>query len=205
MEGWTPEIERIVKKMRLVTEDEEVQNGLYLPKMWDLIKEGKRCHQIDGGYGEFGREKTNPIPVNGSLGEVTYISRLVKRGLLKDNRVLFHRLGSQGTLDVYETVTADGKRWDLMWFDMYHPNRSRKAVQGYRIKKVVLWTGWNMRCRDFPRDLEMIMAQADKKMGLPTLAAGIRKSIRDVRWKKPAAHAKQVEKVLGQLTATTLA
>lgn len=77
----TPEIGRIVKKMRLVTEDEELQNGLYLPKIWDLIKEGKRCHQIDGGYGEFGREKTNPVPVNGALGEVTYISRLVKKGV----------------------------------------------------------------------------------------------------------------------------
>lgn len=198
------EIERIVKKVRLVTEDEETQNGLYPPIIKNQMLKGERCHQVAGGYGEFGRQRTNPIPVNGALGEVTYISRLVKKGLLKDSRVLFHRLGSQGILDVYETVTADGKRWDLMWFDMYHPNRSRKSVHGYRIKKVALWTGWNKQCRDFPRDLEMIMAQADEEMGLPTLAAGIRKLIRDVRWKKPAAHAKRVEEVLGELTATTL-
>ena len=40
-----------------------------------LILNGEDCDQITGGYGPFGG-LTNPIPVNGPIGEIKYLGKL---------------------------------------------------------------------------------------------------------------------------------
>ena len=100
--------------------------------------EGENCDEITGAIGEFGRIPTNPIPVNGPLGEIKYLSRLhIKNG----PGVIFHRLGSVNVpqlnlpVDVFETVSLDGEVWDILYISMYHPRRSTKIPKSYVFSK----------------------------------------------------------------------
>ncbi len=92
------------------------------------------CDKIPGATGEFGRTFTNPIPVNGIHGEIKYLNRLRS---LSGAGLIFHRLGSivkkgiANNIDVYETVSIDGQWWDILYFDMYHPRRSKALPKGY--------------------------------------------------------------------------
>ena len=96
---------------------------------------GEDCDEISGGQGEFG-SRTNPIPVNGSLGEIKYLAKL--RGKA-GNALFFHRIGSvhspatEHSVDLYVVVCLDGTQWNKLYFDMYHPRRSNRAPEGYTL------------------------------------------------------------------------
>jgi len=130
---------------------------------------GENCDQITGAYGEFGT-LTNPIPVNGPLGEIKYLGKLhdPSSGL----GLFFHRIGSvkcpvtEHSVDRYETVCMDGTIWKDLYFDLYHPRRSNLVPPGYTMKSYdkklgmdLPWAyGVNGRVSDFPYGLpESIM------------------------------------------------
>lgn len=92
---------------------------------------GLDCDMLSDAVGEFGRTLTNPIPVNGPVGEIKYINRL----RTKDGGLIFHRLGSKDAIDIFETVSMGGKIWDILYLDMYHPRRSTIAPSGYTFSK----------------------------------------------------------------------
>jgi hypothetical protein len=94
--------------------------------------EGADCDEVLDAHGEFGRCITNPIPVNGPHGEIKYINRLRNKN---GSRLIFHRIGSTETIDVYETVSVDANTWDILYFDMYHPRRSTKTPKGYKFSR----------------------------------------------------------------------
>jgi hypothetical protein len=48
---------------------------IYTADFAKLILSGDSCDEIPNGYGEFG-SITNPIPVNGTLGEIKYLGKL---------------------------------------------------------------------------------------------------------------------------------
>lgn len=92
------------------------------------------CDSIKNGNGEFGKSLYNPIPVNGTVGELKYLHRL----RCQCNKPLyFHRIGNKknhqidGGIDVYEVVCYSGSHWDILYFHMYHPRRSQKIPFGY--------------------------------------------------------------------------
>jgi hypothetical protein len=67
----------------------------------------KGCDQIPDAYGTFGTTPTNPIPVNGIIGEIAYMAGLrSKTGV----GFYYHRLGSltsapsKNQIDKYELV-----------------------------------------------------------------------------------------------------
>lgn len=99
------------------------------------ILAGEDCDQITGGHGAFG-SLTNPIPVNGALGEIKYLGKL--RGKT-GNALFFHRIGSVSSLvtsnsvDIYEVVCLDASQWNTFHFDMYHPRRSNQAPPDYSL------------------------------------------------------------------------
>jgi len=64
----------------------------------------------------YGLTPSDPIRVNGPIGELTYISRLSNR---QGHGFIGHRLGSKRGLDAFEVVSADGQEWLILWFDMY--------------------------------------------------------------------------------------
>ena len=60
--------------------------------------------KIQGGYGSFGFEPTNPIPVRGVFGETNYLARLrTKEGI----KVEYRRLGSEKADNLYIPEQSD--------------------------------------------------------------------------------------------------
>ncbi len=103
----------------------------------DFIKSalaGESCDELKNTTGDFGRVATNPIPVNGPLGEIKYLNRIRSPD---GCGFIFHRLGStqqfgiSGNIDIFEVVSIDGKTWDILYLHFYHPRRSTKHPSNY--------------------------------------------------------------------------
>lgn len=107
----------------------------YPPEFAQLISMGLDCDSVLGGSGPFGG-LSNPIPVNGALGEIKYLGKL--RGT-SGFALFFHRIGSSSSpvseksVDIYGTVCMDGSQWSTLYFDMYHPRRSNLAPNGFTL------------------------------------------------------------------------
>ncbi|MEW6003147.1 MAG: hypothetical protein AB1638_10940, partial [Nitrospirota bacterium] len=118
-------------------QEEELKERWADPRAKDILEKalsGEDCDKISGGFGDFGISPTNPIPVNRVVGEYKYLNRLRFDG----QRLMYHRLGPLKVkelggliVDVYEVVTMDGKHWDVLCFDFYHPRRSKAVPVGY--------------------------------------------------------------------------
>lgn len=77
----------------------------------------------------------NPILVNETWGEITYLSRLLTAD---GQRMIFHRKGSvAGAIDAFELVSGDGKFFDRFYVEMYHRHCSKKAPTGYTLLEFV--------------------------------------------------------------------
>ena len=130
-------------------DDEPVADQMRDLEQWKQTAPGIQfedgCEEVPNGYGDFGTSVTNPIPVNGPLGEVVYLNRLRSRS---GAAFLYHRLGSFDTplytrkIDAYELVAADASEWLTLYFDMYHLRRSTKAPSGTQI---LSWKGLGKR------------------------------------------------------------
>lgn len=83
----------------------------YLSKTSSNIEIQEDCDYLQNSFGEFGHTHTNPIPVNGVLGEFKYLHRL--RCKCKE-ALYFHRIGNRkvdwinGGVDIYEAVCYKG-------------------------------------------------------------------------------------------------
>lgn len=116
----------------------QIKDTLELPWPEDVFLELKLgCDELSVGYGEFG-SITNPIPVNGAVGEAFYLNRL----LTKDgDSVTYHRLGSrlgvvlETLVDEYAVQTADGQV-KLLYFDMYNLWRTTNVPMGFTLRSV---------------------------------------------------------------------
>ena len=119
----------------------DIQNQLIdeMPKIFvpDFIDERLAMGEVDewpNATGEFGRTPTNPILVNETWGEITYLSRLVTTD---GQRMIFHRVGSRGALDIFELVSEEGTFYDRLFVDMYHRHCSKIAPTGYTLLKTL--------------------------------------------------------------------
>lgn len=123
------------------------------------------CDKLESGHGEFGRCLANPIPANGPNGECKYLSMLKPR-------VVFHRLGSMisiqlgRVIDLYEVVTLDRTKWDILYFDFHHPRRSRLSPKGFTLRDYhkifnnsLLALGTNRFDKTFPHGIPAIMKE----------------------------------------------
>ena len=120
--------------------------------------------------GEFGRTPTNPILVNRSWGEVSYLSRLVRDD---GQRMVFHRAGSvEGAIDAFELISIDGKNYDVLYIDMYHRYQSKKAPEGYKLLDFADGiTGTSQGISNFPNNLVMELAVAGSNLfGAPIVS-----------------------------------
>ena len=100
-----PEVAAIFERIDRFLIDDGAQNAARPEPMRKLLEDGPGVDEIPGATGTFGRCVTNPVPVNGVVGELTYLSRLVT----PSGAGLFgHRLGHIDRIDVYETVSTDG-------------------------------------------------------------------------------------------------
>lgn len=193
--GLPPELSQLFDKIAEIMEDENLQNSMSHPMIQDQIINGLDVDVLPDGIGDFGHAAENPIPVNGALGELLYLS------LLKTNdtnqRLLFHRLGSVESLDMYETVSIDGREWDILFLSMYHPRKSRKAPKGYRLtdyRSQPLLYGTNQRVENFPYGLQLaIQETTEKVIGIPLPPPRVREAEESVRFQRPTEHEDRIK------------
>lgn len=137
-------------KIDMMLDDEHFQIGMLPEPVQALIRSKAPVDQKEGATGEFGMSSGNPIPVNGPIGELAYLSKLrTKSG----EGLFFHRIGSVGSVDVFEAVSISGSDWFVFFLDMYYPKRSRRAPAGLSISdKPSQFSGFTKFCQGFPYD-----------------------------------------------------
>lgn len=158
--GQDPEIQAAIAKIKMIQDDEHAQNMMLNDYMLAEIAKNPECDVIPGSEGRFGFSPSNPIPVNGAIGELAYLSKL---RTLNGERLFFHRIGSVGNAtDMFEAVTFSGSEWFVLYLKMYFPRRSRQAPEGFNLSvEPCSFTGFTQRCANFPLDfVEVKVANA---------------------------------------------
>jgi hypothetical protein len=190
-------IESAFKRLSSFFENEELQNEPMSEEWKQLVAGRAATDRVPGGHGAFGRCFTNPVPVNGVIGVGYYLSSLrINRG-----PILFHRLGSFEQVDCFETVSADGSIWDLLYLDIYYPRRSRHAPEGYSIDNsdslVGRFTGTNRRVEPFPHALFGAVAEYTAKViGRPWSNPKVREILAAGRFIAPETHRRRVDEIV---------
>ncbi len=132
-------------------ESDDLQNEEYPEPVRRAILSGSAVNRIEGATGAFGFSPTNPIPVNGSMGEVIYISCLRTPDGLP---VIGHRVATVGRIDAYEVISIGTGQWDLLFFDPYHPRKSRDTPEGFTRDRTILFSATNQCVDHFPQGAE---------------------------------------------------
>lgn len=138
---------------------------------------------LPGGYGPIG-SITNPIPVNGIIGEKIYLNQLRSPN---DEGYCYHRPGSRkvdisaNPIDGFELFSLDGQDRRTVWLSPYHPYRSTLAPEGCFLRvyprgereQVFVRTpahGVTTRVSSFPHDLPAALEQSK---ALANIAPGL--------------------------------
>jgi hypothetical protein len=184
-------------------DNEEYQNKLLPEPLGELIKNTVACDVISGATGQFGFEATNPIPVNGAIGELSYLSRLET---LQGERLLFHRIGAIDKLDVFEAVTYSGSAWYVFFVDMYHPRRSKRAPEGFGIaKEPRQFSGFHNHCANFPYDFVKAKQASPDFLRLAYIPLGhVTRQIENKAFNRPLSHKAKLDLVKSQLTSVLI-
>jgi hypothetical protein len=185
-----PEVRKIFEKIEHLLQDEAAQLELVDPKLREDLTRAPYYDKSPNGSGPFGLCKTNPIPTNGPIGELAYLSKLVTNG---GERLLFHRLGAVDNIDIFEAVTFSGGQWFIFFLDMYHPKKSRIAPDGFRLsQKACQFSGFHHLCADFPYDfIEMKRREGLGPAYMPT--GDILHGIKSRAYERPANHIARLE------------
>lgn len=103
--------------------------------MHNLNKDGTDQDTIPNGFGEFGYDITNPIPVNTIFGNTAYLARL---RTLDDIKVTYERIGSfhssvsKKPIDGYK-IFANEKEIAVLYIDPYNKKNSNKAPKNFKL------------------------------------------------------------------------
>ena len=108
--------------------------GLY-DVMHSMNKGGTDQDTIPGGYGVFGYDVTNPIPVNTIFGSTSYLGRL---RTLDDIKVTYERIGSfsspvsENPIDGY-IIYSNGEKIAKLYIDPYNKKNSLKSPDNFKL------------------------------------------------------------------------
>lgn len=184
-----------------IIEDERFQLELVHPAMKSMLESAPAYDKDPNGTGSFGFIETNPIPVNGPIGQLAYLSRLETQS---GQRILFHRLGAISTVDVFEAVSFNGAEWFILFVDLYHPRRSRLMPEGFRFTKdVAQFSGFHKFCENFPYDFVEKKA-SERESGLSIAYIAINKvsdQIQNRVFNRPLAHKAKLDLVKNRLSS----
>ena len=105
----------------------------------EIQKKGLDVDELPNSEGEFGLEKTNPIPTNTAIGSAAYLKQL---RTLDGKPIKFSRIGSfrvdlfpDQSIDGYSVESASGEKLPTLWLNMYHKRNSNKAPKGFYLAK----------------------------------------------------------------------
>lgn len=188
------------KHIKKILEDEQYQIEMLGPTAPPVFSKYPAFDRDPNGSGPFGFVETNPIPVNGPIGELAYLSRLETSA---GERILFHRIGAIDKIDVYEAVSFSGSEWFILYLDYYHPRRSRALPEGFHWTKVApQFCGFHRLCLDFPYDFPEKKQSLDKS-GLSVAYMAIHNVatyIQNRAYRRPASHNAKLDIVKAKLT-----
>jgi len=188
------EAQQVFEKMRRLLDDDAPQIAMVGEPIASMINRGLDCDQLPDSKGRFGLEVSNPVPVNGPIGELAYLSKLRNSN---GERLLFHRIGSQGTVDIFEAVDFSGQEWFVLYLDMYHPRKSRLTPTGLSLSdETSQFTGFTSNCADFPRGFPAEKAK-NSGSGLNMLYAPlstIEEALSRSSFDRPSAHIQELQK-----------
>lgn len=184
-------------------EEQLVELSKEHPVLAKMASAGVDCDVLPYVKGDFGFFPSNPIPVNGTMGEIKYLARL---RCADNSGIIFHRLETidmkdiDGSVDIFETVCIDGKHWSILCLNMYHPRRSLIAPKYYSFSSYhpiysKLGAVWGTTKHDklFPFGLGTFIEQR--------LGVAFAKKYEEVvknkgKFKKPEEHKKLVDELL---------
>lgn len=191
-----PDVKEIFDRLfKLLNSDQEQNNTLPEPYRSAVVS-GINCDILPGAQGEFGRVSTNPIPVNGPLGEILYLSRLRAstgwKGLWSSGSpLMFHRVraenGLSGRVDVFEVLSLDGKAREEFFLSLYHPRKSNKAPRGFTLAPELdsdnFTYGVNHIVENFPQKLDAYIRRWQMEMlGIPLPVHRVREAVNGSRF-----------------------
>ena len=184
-----------------ILDDETFQLELLHPAMKAMLESAPAYDKDPNGTGPFGFIETNPIPVNGPIGQLAYLSRLETQS---GQRILFHRLGAIGTVDVFEAVSFNGAEWFIFFIDLYHPRRSRLTPDGFRFtKEVAQFSGFHKFCESFPYDfVDKKASQRESGLSMAYIAISkVSDQIQNRVFNRPLAHKAKLDLVKSRLSS----
>ena len=184
-----------------ILDDEKFQLELVHPMMKAMLESAPAYDKDPNGSGPFGFTETNPIPVNGPIGQLAYLSRLETQS---GQRILFHRLGAIDKVDVFEAVTFDGSGWFIFFVDLYHPRRSRLTPDGFRFTKdVAQFSGFHKFCENFPYDfVEKKASEQESGLSMAYIAVSkVSDHIHNRAFNRPLAHKVKLDLIKGHLSS----
>lgn len=182
-----PEVGAIFKKLDKFLQSDDDQNGTLPEPVRSQIAAGLNCDELPDARGEFGRALSNPIPTNGPLGQVIYLSRLRTN---TGSPVMFHRVRAEesaaGIIDVFDILSLDGKVQETLFLSMYHPRKSRKVPRGYtyadKLDSSNFTYGVDHIIPNFPQKLDAYIRKWQMEMiGIPLPVARVRETINGSR------------------------
>jgi hypothetical protein len=194
----SPEVQDVFGKLHRLMDSEKAQNERLPEPLRSEVRRGADCDEIAGGVGEFGRDPRNPIPVNGPLGELLYLSNL-RTG--ESQQIMFHRLGSISNVAIYETVSLDGAIWDILFLHHYHPRKSQRSPSGYRIvsgaERNALLLGVNDFVGAFPERLSDAIANMSERIfRFRIRPPQVREAVKRAIFERPTDHFTRYEVIL---------
>jgi hypothetical protein len=141
-------VNAILENIALMLSDDEMQLRILGPQQYAVFKSLTAIDAHRDAEGDFGTNFRNPIPTNGPIGSLAYLSNLNSP---LGYPLLFHRINSIDKIDIYEYVSFMGVEWGLLFVDMYHSRKSRLVPNGFaRTGNTRQLSGFNHYWEDFP-------------------------------------------------------
>ena len=194
-------LKKFAQEIGKLIEDENYQNSMMNELIRSKVITGASVDKLSGATGHFGFDLENPIPVNGAIGELAYLSRLETN---QKEQLLFHRIGAVNMIDVFEAVTYSGSSWYIFFMDFYHPRRSKLAPKGFRIAALPRqFSGFNKYCPNFPYDF-LEKKESERNSGLLMAyipSNNILSQIKNQVFKRPEIHSTKIKIIQSALTS----
>lgn len=122
--------------MDKLNEDPKFKEMQELFEAMSMLNEGGTEEDtIPDGYGEFGYDVTNPIPVNTVMGNMAYLGKL---RTLDGEKVQYERLGStsapniENPIDAYE-ISVNGQVLTTLYISPYNKKNSERPPKGFKL------------------------------------------------------------------------
>lgn len=151
--------EAVIQRIGRLLFDDDLQLRALGPQEYSHFSSLSAIDQHPNADGEFGRSVKNPIPTNGPVGSISYLSNLSTDS---GHKITFHRVKVVDGIDIYEYVSLAGTEWGTLCVDMYHSRKSKLTPDGLcRTPTAQQFIGFNHFWDDFP------MGYAEQKAKMP--------------------------------------